>query len=63
MSEGLLGVKLPTCNRKCFFEANKILIVDDEPMNVKGLEILIKVRAKIFGSYVITASNGLEALE
>ncbi len=37
----------------------KILVVDDEPMNIKVLQILLKAH----GYTVIIATNGLEALE
>ncbi|KAL4459857.1 hypothetical protein ABPG74_003383 [Tetrahymena malaccensis] len=56
-------VQLPKQVKNKFFSANKIMIVDDEPMNIKGLQIMLKVKADIQDELIFTATNGIEAVD
>ncbi|KAL4506633.1 hypothetical protein ABPG72_000204 [Tetrahymena utriculariae] len=56
-------VYLPKQIKNKFFSANKIMIVDDEPMNIKGLQIMLKVKADIQDELIFTATNGIEAVD
>ncbi|EAR90841.2 ATPase, histidine kinase-, DNA gyrase B (macronuclear) [Tetrahymena thermophila SB210] len=56
-------VQLPKQINNKFFSANKIMIVDDEPMNIKGLQIMLKIKADIQDELIYTATNGIEAVD